>query len=134
MPWLRSVKRSTASGVIGSQKLGQPEPDSNLVWERNSGASHAAQWYVPSSWQSTYLPDHGRSVPAWRSTLNCSGLSSVRHSSSVFSISAMGPRLGPQRLVEIGDQVVDVFEADGDAHQARPDTRRLQLGRGQAGV
>ena len=36
--------RSTASGVIGSQKLGQPDPDSNLVSERNSGASHAAQW------------------------------------------------------------------------------------------
>jgi hypothetical protein len=43
MPWLRSTRSSIASGLTGSQKLGQPEPESYLVSERKSGASQATQ-------------------------------------------------------------------------------------------
>src|SRR5262245_32420034 len=87
MPWLVSRCTSTASATIGSVKLGQPVPESNLVVESNSSAPHPAHRYTPSSWQSQYLPVNARSVPAWRSTANCSGESSSAHSWSVFSIS-----------------------------------------------
>ena len=87
MPWPRSSTSSTASVTIGSEKLGQPVPDSNLVDASNSGVPQPAQWYVPSSWQSQYFPVKARSVPAWRSTWNCSGESSSRHSESAFSTS-----------------------------------------------
>ena len=44
MPWLRSRLISTASATIGSVKLGQPVPDSNLVdrVEQLGAASRAA--------------------------------------------------------------------------------------------
>src|SRR5262245_35985076 len=87
MPWLVSRCSSTDSATIGSVKLGQPVPESNFVPASNSSAPHPAQWYTPSSWQSQYLPVNARSVPAWRNTANCSGLSSSAHSWSVFSIS-----------------------------------------------
>ena len=40
MPWERSDTSSITPGSIGSQKLGQPEPDSNLTSLRNRGVSH----------------------------------------------------------------------------------------------
>jgi len=51
-----------------SQKLGQPDPEWNLVSEEKSLLPHPAQVYVPSSSLSTYLPENGRSVPACRKT------------------------------------------------------------------
>src|SRR5215472_318961 len=70
---------------MGSQKLGQPVPESNLVSERKSSAPHPAQEYTPLSFTCTYLPVKGRSVPALRSTSYCSGVSFSFHSLSVNS-------------------------------------------------
>ena len=50
---LLSGRVSTLSSAIGSQKLGQPVPESNFVSELNSSCPHPAQRYVPpafSSW------------------------------------------------------------------------------------
>ena len=68
--WVR-----TFSLAIGCQKLGQPVPDSNLVFESKSSVSQQIQWYSPSAWLSAYLPVPGRSVPACRAISNCSGVS-----------------------------------------------------------
>jgi hypothetical protein len=38
MPWLRSCNSATLAGSIGLVKLGQPQPDSNLSAEANSGS------------------------------------------------------------------------------------------------
>ncbi len=43
MPYVRSSCVSTASATIGSVKLGQPVPESNLVLESNSSAPQPAQ-------------------------------------------------------------------------------------------
>src|SRR6478752_3533353 len=72
--------------MAGDVKLGQPVPESNLVSDENRAAPQAAQWYMPSSWLWTYLPVKGASVPLRRKTSYCSGVSSSRHSVSVFSI------------------------------------------------
>jgi hypothetical protein len=63
MKWLRSLWSSTFSKFIGSVKLGQPVPESNLVSDEKSSASHPAQTYVPSSLVWTSSPVNGRSVP-----------------------------------------------------------------------
>ena len=75
-----------ASGETGSQKLGQPLPESNFLSEVKSGALQAPQWYMPSSWLSTSAPVKARSVPFSRMTWNCSGVRSSRHSASVLWI------------------------------------------------
>ena len=67
-------------------KLGQPVPESNFVSEANSSAPQPAQWYMPGVFSSTYGPVNARSVPALRRISYCSGVSSARHSSSVFLI------------------------------------------------
>src|SRR6202022_1484900 len=86
MKKLLSERSSTFSVLTGSQKLGQPVPDSNFVLELNSSAPQAAQVYVPSALVWTYLPVNGRSVPFARRMSYCSGVSSARHSASVFEI------------------------------------------------
>jgi hypothetical protein len=43
MSMLLSGRSSTASATAGSVKLGQPVPDSNLVFALNSTAPQAAQ-------------------------------------------------------------------------------------------
>src|SRR5437867_8427129 len=90
MKWLWSRRASTLAATAGSVKLGHPVPDSNLVLASNSSAPHAPQRYTPSSWQSQYVPVNALSVPASRMTRNCSGVSSVRHSSSVLVTSRTG--------------------------------------------
>src|SRR3954454_15139262 len=74
-----------ASAMAGSVKLGQPVPESNFVLELKSSLPHAAQRYIPSSFECTYLPVKGGSVPCRRITSYSSGVSSWRHSSSDFS-------------------------------------------------
>src|SRR4051812_9342307 len=71
--------------MAGSVKLGQPGPESNFVLELNSSLPHAAQRYIPSSFECTYFPVKGGSVPCRRITSYSSGVSSWRHSSSDFS-------------------------------------------------
>ena len=68
----------------GAQKLGQPVPLSNLVFDENSGRSQPAQAKVPARCSFSSGLVNGRSVPSWRSTLYCVGVSSLRHSSSVW--------------------------------------------------
>src|SRR4029453_12692551 len=79
---------STASDEAGSQKLGQPVPESYFSSERNSSAPQAAQRYTPCSCSSQKAPVKARSVPFSRSTWYCSGDSCSRHSASDFWILA----------------------------------------------
>src|SRR5262245_60508476 len=83
MPKVKSVSCFTAFS-IRAQKLGQPVPLSNLVSEAKSGSSQPAQTNVP--WRCSLFRGlvKGRSVSASRNTANCSGVSSLRHSSGVF--------------------------------------------------
>src|SRR4051794_17801575 len=84
-----SGRVSTAAATAGSVKLGQPVPDSNLVSEENSAAPQPAQWYIPSSFEWAYAPLNGGSVPFWRSTSYCAGVSRSRHSSSEIETSGL---------------------------------------------
>jgi hypothetical protein len=49
---LSSSRSSTFSSSDGSQKLGQPVPESNLVSASNSSSPQAAQRYIPSDFSS----------------------------------------------------------------------------------
>src|SRR6266699_2463169 len=75
-------------GFTGVQKLGQPVPESNLASDLNSGAPQPMQWYMPVPLLFQYFPVNAGSVPHWRVTRNCSGVSCSRHSSSVLVIFA----------------------------------------------
>ena len=72
---------------IGAKKLGQPVPLSNLVSERKSGRSQAAQANRPGRCSLSSALECGRSVPRCRSTRNCSGVNTCFHSASVFDTS-----------------------------------------------
>src|SRR6185437_6833482 len=74
----------TFSFAIGSQKLGHPVPDSNLVSESNSAVPQQAQRKMPLSCRSQYSPVNARSVPSWRAISNACGESCSFHSSSLF--------------------------------------------------
>src|SRR3989338_3276500 len=75
MPWLSSDLVPTFSATAGSVNDGQPEPESNFLSDENRAAPQARQWYIPSSWLSTYFPEKGASVPLSRSTWYSSGVS-----------------------------------------------------------
>src|SRR5262245_22857633 len=83
MPWLRSSVVSTELGT-GSLKLGQPVPLSNFRLETNSGWSQPAQANVPARFSKLRAQLPGASVPCWRMIAYCSGVSSLRHSASVW--------------------------------------------------
>ena len=68
----------------GFQKLGQPVPLSNLVFDENSGRSQPAQAKVPSRFSLSSGLVYGRSVAASRSTANWFGERSFFHSASVW--------------------------------------------------
>src|SRR5450759_2334898 len=70
----------------GAKKLGQPVPLSNFVSAEKSDAPQPAQVKVPSRFSLVSGLVPARSVPCSRSTRNCSGVSVLRHSSSVFCI------------------------------------------------
>jgi len=61
-------------------KLGQPVPDSNFVSEEKRWLPQQTQTYRPSFLQSWYFPVKAGSVPSFRATANCSGVSCRRHS------------------------------------------------------
>src|SRR3569833_1802817 len=75
MPWLLSVRVSTAPGLT-SLKLGQPVPLSYLAEASNNSAPQPAHWNSPGrfSWFRGLEP--GRSVACSRNTRCCSGVSS----------------------------------------------------------
>jgi hypothetical protein len=54
---------STLSFEDGSQKLGQPVPESNFVFELKSLFPHAAHIYVPLFLFLRYFPVNAGSVP-----------------------------------------------------------------------
>src|SRR5206468_5772121 len=81
---LLSDSVSTFSPSIGRSKLGQPVPESNLCSESNSGCPQATQTNWPGSLTSFSSLVNGASVPFWRTTSYCSGVSSWRHSCSLF--------------------------------------------------
>ena len=70
--------------AIAAQKLGQPVPDSNFVWELKRGVSQQIQLKMPVSSTFKRLPVKGLSVPAWRVTSKESGNSCFFHSASDF--------------------------------------------------
>src|SRR5450631_4321288 len=86
IPNVLSSWESTFSSAAGWKKLGQPQPESNFESDRNNSCPQAAHLYTPGVVTPSYSPVNGRSVPFSRSTRYCSGVNSLRHSSSVFLI------------------------------------------------
>src|SRR5579883_1131704 len=69
----------------GAQKLGQPVPESNLVFELKSGRPQQMQVYVPLAWLFAYLPVPAGSVALSRVTMYCSGVRILAHCSFVLT-------------------------------------------------
>ena len=65
---LPSGDSTTFSAAIGSQKLGQPVPESNFAADEKRGKSHPAQVKIPRRCSSSNAPVNGRSVSACRIT------------------------------------------------------------------
>ena len=53
---LRSSLFPTLPSWAGAQKLGQPVPESNLVFEAKSSRPQTTHTYTPGSWLSQYSP------------------------------------------------------------------------------
>ena len=83
MPRLLSSRAMTLPCAAISEKLGQPQPESNLSSDLNKISPHAAQRYTPGSFVFQNLPVKAGSVPASRRTWYCSGVRILRHSASV---------------------------------------------------
>src|SRR5262245_16503985 len=75
---------STTFAATGFQKLGHPVPESNFVSEPNNSWPQQTHRYVPASCLFQYSPVNARSVPFFRATRYCSGVSCFFHSSSVL--------------------------------------------------
>src|SRR5581483_288701 len=75
----------TFSLATGAQKLGQPVPDSNLVFELNSALSQQMQRYSPVSCKFQYCPEKANSVSACRVISKALGESCCFHSASDFT-------------------------------------------------
>ena len=88
VPKLVSLISRTFSFAIGSQKLGQPVPESNFVSELNSAVSQQTHRKIPFPCSSTVSPVNARSVPSCRVTSYWIGESSAFHSASVFTVRA----------------------------------------------
>src|SRR3989338_5106197 len=90
MPWLMSFFSSMASIFSASLKLGQPDPESNLVLDEKSASPHPAQVYIPSFLLSQNLPVNAGSVPFSLKTRYCSGESFDFQSSSRLGMFPIG--------------------------------------------
>ena len=83
-------RSSTASATVGSVKLGQPEPDSNFVVGVEQLGAAAGAGVGAVALLVDVLAGQGRSVAGLAQHLVlASGLSSARHSASVFAIFSM---------------------------------------------
>src|SRR5260370_8907116 len=91
MPKLVSLVVPTAPS-IGVQKLGHPVPLSYFVVEENRSSSQPAQAKLPRRFSCSSALVNGRSVALMRSTANCSGVKSLRHSASVCVTSKVSLR------------------------------------------
>jgi hypothetical protein len=87
MPWLASSSSFTFRGDTGSQKLGQPVPDSNFDPTLNKSVPQQTHWKKPvcPSAGSEQVVSNGRSVPFRRVISYCSGVSCAFHSASVLT-------------------------------------------------
>src|ERR1700755_1172001 len=85
IPRLRSDDLTTFTLEMARQKLGQPVPESNLVFESNRAVLQQMQRYRPSASLWSYAPEKGASVPAWRVMLKEAGVSCARHCASVLT-------------------------------------------------
>src|SRR5437588_2590907 len=99
IPYAVSVSSSTTSLPAGAENAGQPQPESYFASDSKSSAPQPAQRYVPGSKTWSYSPLNGASVPFSRRTRYCSGASSTRHCSSVFSIFSTPYSLADRRFV-----------------------------------
>src|SRR5437879_13867156 len=70
---LRSAFSSMLSFRTGTQKLGQPVPESYFVSEANRSRPQTTQMYTPGSWLFQYSPVKGRAVPLLMQTEYCNG-------------------------------------------------------------
>src|SRR5947199_9860112 len=87
MPWLLSVRVSTAPGLT-SLKLGQPVPLSYLADASNNSAPQPAHWNSPGRFSWFKGLDPGRSVACSRNTRCCSGVSSRSFVSLILFLSS----------------------------------------------
>lgn len=62
---LSSGRSSTASEKAGSQKDGQPVPESNFVSEEKSLAPQLEHLYIPLAFSSQYFPENAGSVKSF---------------------------------------------------------------------
>ena len=85
MPKLLSVVSTTFSLAMGCQKLGQPVPESNFVFELKRAVSQQMQRKSPLPCSSQPAPVYGRSVPDSRATSKEMGESCCFHASSGFT-------------------------------------------------
>src|SRR5258707_11577820 len=88
---------------------------------------------MPLAWLFQYLPVNAISVPCWRSTRYCSGVSSFFHCSGVFSTFTIvsldaafwaGRAAGAPAWASVSNQSAAVRTASA-AHQARMDLRGI---------
>src|SRR5262245_64942171 len=99
----RSSCSLTAPISTGAQKLGHPVPESNLVVEENSGAPQHTQLNMPARFARLRGLVNAGSVPCWRVTRYCSGVSVVSHARAglmtfvVRSAAGSGPLGGLER-------------------------------------
>ena len=84
MPWLESLISRMAEFSKGIEKLGQPQPASNLVLDENNCTPQQTHWKIPSYPWSTYLPVKGLSVPDLCVSSNSIGESSAWYWATVF--------------------------------------------------
>src|SRR5689334_14917386 len=95
-----SLEFFTFSFAIGSQKLGQPVPESYLVDDMKSALPQQMQRNIPFSCRFQYSPVKARSVAACRVMSYCSFVSWAFHSASVFTTfcTRFGPIFSPLSL------------------------------------
>src|SRR5215469_2718407 len=84
MPWLRSTSSATFVASLGFEKLGQPQPASNLSSDSKSVSPQQMHLYVPGVVTLSYSPVKGRSVAFCRATAYWVGFNCARHSASDF--------------------------------------------------
>src|SRR5277367_1844333 len=119
---------------MGRKKLGQPVPDSNLVFESKSAVPQHTHSKTPSPSNLSYSPLNAYSVPARRATWKARGESCARHSTSVFTSLGTGvvPSLLPDAancsMVTIWPAVARVDEsADRERLPSQPAERSARL-------
>src|SRR5204863_3595990 len=132
IPKVRSVSSSIAPSSAGAKNAGQPQPESYFVSDSNRVVPHPAQTYVPGSNTWSYSPLNARSVPFSRRTRYCSGLSSARHSASVFWIFVIPFSLRAGENVSGGRDPPSCYHSENERARAAGSPRPPHLRRPDA--